>query len=111
MRAALVLMTLSLAGPALAQQSYGSLQVQTINGVRVWRPKSTPAPLGPPPAAAQPSTTIVVNPAPIVLDPEPQAYYALPVGPPYLGSRPFISHRRPSPHGRPQIGLQKLRRF
>ena len=77
MRAAFALALLALAGPAIAQERNGSLDIQTINGVRVWRPKPAPAPAVVP--AAPPSTTVVVVNAPPAA-PETGEVIGLPVG-------------------------------
>ena len=92
MRAALTLVLLAFAGSAIAQESNGSLDVQTINGVRVWRPKPAPPPVVVPPSPLPPTQTtiVVVNTPPA---PQTDEVIGLPVG------LPFFHHR---PHGRPQ---------
>ena len=94
MRAALVFVVLALAGPALAQDGQGLLEVQTLNGIRVWRPKPAPARAAPP--AAAPSTTIVVvnTPPPVAPEAGP-AVIGLPIGVPFFHRRPFFPHHRP----------------
>ena len=124
MRAALVFAALALATPALAQEGTGSVDVQTLNGVRVWRPKPRPAPLARP--ATPPSTTVVVinNPPPVA--PVGNEVIGLPVGLPFFHHRPhhrpFFPHGRPffpdhgfgPPHAPPAVGVYQLhpgRRF
>jgi hypothetical protein len=98
MRATFALALLALAGPAMAQESNGSLDVQTVNGVRVWRPKAAPPPVVVPPAAPRSTTVVVVNTPPAAA--EAGEVIGLPVGLPFVHNRP---HARPSlPHGRPQ---------
>jgi len=108
MRAALVLLAVCLAGPALAQEGSRSLEVQTINGVRVWRPKSPAAPAERQ-AAPAPTTVVVINnlPAP---EPSPGEVIGLPVGRPFFhrpSRGPFWPRPgvRP-PHVQPQFGVQ-----
>ena len=93
MRAALVLVVLALAGPALAQDGQG-LEVQTFNGIRVWRPKPAPARAAPP-AAPQSTTIVVVNTPPPVAPEAGAAVIGLPIGVPFFHRRPFFPHHRP----------------
>jgi hypothetical protein len=101
MRAALVVAALAVAvaTPALPQERAGSLEVQTVNGVRVWRPKPAPTPAAP--AAAPPSTPVVVvnTPPPAPSD----EVVGLPLAAPFFFHRGPFFHRRPFPphHGPP----------
>ena len=63
MRAAFILAALCLVGPAVAQESVGSFNVQTVNGVRIWRPKPATVSERSEPQSSRP-VTIVVNSAP-----------------------------------------------
>ncbi len=108
MRAALVFLALSLAGPALAQEGDGALDVRTVNGVRVWRPKPSP-PAATRQTAPAPTTVVVINnlPAPEASSGE---IVGLPIGAPFFHRPvrgPFFPHpdMRP-PHFQPRIGVQ-----
>ena len=103
MRPALVLCFLCIPGPALAEEIVGSFNVQSINGVRVWRskpatvsavPSAAPQPPGPPPI------TIVINPAPIVTADD--GLIAGSIGGPFFYSSPFF-RGRPFVHSRPSF--------
>jgi hypothetical protein len=113
MRAALVLAALCLAGSALAQESQGSFNVQTLNGVRVWRPKPATVSAAPQPEAPQ-AVTVVVNPAPVVARDDDDGwgdngFWGVPISPFFHGrrfvhgGRPF--HSRPFFHGS-QVGFR-----
>src|SRR5215217_6750959 len=111
MRAALVVFALSLAGPALAQETNGSLDVQTINGVRVWRPKPSPAPVEVQ-TTPTPTTVVVINNPPA--EPSPGEVVGLPIGAPFfhrpVRGRFFSPPGARQPHFQPQI-IQPSRRF
>ena len=107
MRAALVLLALSLAAPALAQEGGGPLDVQTINGVRVWRPKPSPAPITSQTAPAPP-TVVVINNLPAI-EPSPGEIVGLPIGAPFFHRPvrgPFFPHPGVrSPQFQPRVGV------
>ncbi len=103
MRAALVLAALCLAGPGLAQESHGSFNIQTLNGVRVWRSK--PATVSAPPAAPQPSSTSADHDRGQPGSgraPDDDAFIAGSIGSPFFHSRPFV-RGRPFFHSRPRF--------
>jgi len=108
-RAALVFLAFFVAVPALAQDGKGSLDVQTINGVRVWRPKPSPAPAERQ-TAPPPTTVIVINNLP---SPEPLAneVVGLAIGAPFFYKPfggPFLPHLTVRlPEIRQMTGMQK----
>jgi hypothetical protein len=115
MWAALVLLALSIAAPALAQEGGGALDVQTINGARVWRPTPAPARVARQTAPA-PTTLVVVNNLPAA-EPWPGAIVGLPICTPLL-NRPVRTPTSPhpgvrSPRFQPRVDVPSLpgRRF